>query len=601
MSDPVSSQASLRGTRLVSPAQPLQGLALSDEAPIIAKQLKSVRRHSTSRRFDAHALNLDFKNPQVHKTLGAQVTGHKSTEAPVHPTSPNIEIPQLSAILLDVRKSIMSGAHIDMNANQTTLPDTPSLLRKLHVSRQTLLRAERVNATFRLYYMNLEQSQYSMAADTDEPPDIRTNFPGVVGVYNPLQTIRNRAIRAQFGELARDLSVKTITPASECFSMRKQHLVWQVDINEALADYGWRSKHWGDLRAPNGELWFPWAVHEHRRRPKAPSEDLQSPPPDRRESQFLNPDYVPSGGPSLSALTHSRQNSSHGDRSRSRSRTDKAFLRLSAVLKSSRSHSPSGSEAEDYDLSAEERYISDYETNASVDARETLLSVPVSSIKPSMASSRLETPTPSALNLARRAQSRATEQHDSDSDDERDVQKANSFVQILKYLSVKNTISQKNIINKPYLQQKAIMRHAPAMRANLSEFRRDAETMETKVIPQYETFLSENNQVIGAYKHEFNRYSNQIDALLSSADRSIVEINTSLTLQLRKISERIEKIDPHKHSSGIVGADMRSRVLENAVVVVLWAVWGIVSVLRILRGVWRALWALLWWVIRLMS
>lgn len=99
-------------------------------------------------------------------------------------------------------------------------------------------------------------------------------------------------------------------------------------------------------------------------------------------------------------------------------------------------------------------------------------------------------------------------------------------------------------------------------------------------------------------------YSVKIDTLLSSSDRSISEINASLSLDLRKITEKLDYID-HSISTNVFHTTLLKTktinnggwiykvlysCLENVIVILLRLTWIVVNVYKILRFVVVSLW-----------
>lgn len=130
---------------------------------------------------------------------------------------------------------------------------------QLHISRATRNRTESVKAMMAVKYHWMERSM--------EQPEGPNPHPGVQGVYNPLQVIRNRAIRIKHHEPA-PVSFRSLPLAVNAFSLRNgpgsRHgktwkLTWGLELGELMNDLSWRTSHWNELQKHNGELWFPRA------------------------------------------------------------------------------------------------------------------------------------------------------------------------------------------------------------------------------------------------------------------------------------------------------------------------------------------------------
>lgn len=119
-------------------------------------------------------------------------------------------------------------------------------------------------------------------------------------------------------------------------------------------------------------------------------------------------------------------------------------------------------------------------------------------------------------------------------------------------------------------------------------------------LPAYEQLYLGFMEEIKSVIHMVNDvYSVKIDTLLSSSDRSISEINASLSLDLRKITEKLDQLDfslnknifkkailkrkgEHSHNVGLIYKILYS-CLENIIVVLLRVIWIVVNIYKFLR------------------
>ncbi|KAJ8102762.1 hypothetical protein POJ06DRAFT_245565 [Lipomyces tetrasporus] len=113
----------------------------------------------------------------------------------------------------------------------------------------TLRRVLRTKAWFELHAAFVSQSQV-LPHNVSQP---FLPFPGVDGVYNPLQTIRNRYVRERRKQRLEMPELSTITPASTAFRHNPNiDIIWEVDVNEMFADWGWRERNRMLLVGHNG-------------------------------------------------------------------------------------------------------------------------------------------------------------------------------------------------------------------------------------------------------------------------------------------------------------------------------------------------------------
>ncbi|KAK9452657.1 hypothetical protein V1511DRAFT_132470 [Dipodascopsis uninucleata] len=68
--------------------------------------------------------------------------------------------------------------------------------------------------------------------------------PGVDGVYNPLQSLRNREVRLKLNHKLEIPELSMIIPASTvCKQSPNARIAWEIDINELYADWAWRERN----------------------------------------------------------------------------------------------------------------------------------------------------------------------------------------------------------------------------------------------------------------------------------------------------------------------------------------------------------------------
>ncbi|GME71812.1 unnamed protein product [[Candida] boidinii] len=147
--------------------------------------------------------------------------------------------------------------HNQNNKDSTTTesPDTAAQYKKVKISHSTRDRAERVDNFIRKYYSSLDKYINSGRIQNGEK---EFKHPGVEGVFNPLQIIRNRRVRRKHKERFKDSILTDIPLPSQVFSKYdEQRLIWQINLQEYLDDISWREFHWNELKDHNNKLWFP--------------------------------------------------------------------------------------------------------------------------------------------------------------------------------------------------------------------------------------------------------------------------------------------------------------------------------------------------------
>ena len=182
---------------------------------------------------------------------------HNNKEKPTMDSSKRAR--ELADILLTTRKLLQSDCNV-----VDPLKYDPTGYHEVYaedntkISRSTFIRAEKVKSMFGVKYLYLQRVHDWNVDNAD-----RNQHPGVEGVYNPLQIIRNRKIRAKYREYAKPLTIKTIPLACNVFSKHNNdakhpwRMLWAIELSEQVSDVSWRIDHWHELKGPKGKLWFP--------------------------------------------------------------------------------------------------------------------------------------------------------------------------------------------------------------------------------------------------------------------------------------------------------------------------------------------------------
>lgn len=198
---------------------------------------------------EAHSLN-DDEGEVLHTPQA--VWDHDNNE------EKDVGVKRLANFLLESGKAMNVHYNVVDALDDQKGPGTglgPKNEQKLQISRTTKNRKDTVMAVLSLKYHWLTKCQEDYLGEV--------KYPGVEGVYNPLQIIRNRAIRAKYHEQPPSLPYATLPLACNVFSSHRKlngrpwKMLWGVELNELVHDNAWRASHWHELRNPHGELWFP--------------------------------------------------------------------------------------------------------------------------------------------------------------------------------------------------------------------------------------------------------------------------------------------------------------------------------------------------------
>lgn len=526
------------------------------------------------------------------------------------------EVGQLAAVFLEVRKGIMKELNIDVSHNEK-LEQEREHNKHPHprkIAKSTLNRAEKVKLMFNLYYLSIFQAQKA----TDP------QYEGVDGVYNPLQIIRNRKLRKKYHQTPH-ISVKTLPLASSAFSKQKDRkLVWEVDVPELIYDSTWRMQHFHELINSKGDLWFPDGRkhkkqhhHHHRFRLRSNTEDgldenndhvqydklfesidddedVKQPISDLEDISFQN-----SRNSSRSDLLDtSRPRRKKRDKIISKVRSKSPFKRPSSQLGEVQSHGEASTLERTETTTSHDRTNLDFVSHEnegrsnSQPSLKILNDIEIEHIKPSILITA-DTPTSTSSgdktqhDLSNISSMEVHNLHDSsDMDDlEYEGMKAlNAHIDNLRHLN-----SMVSFYGHDFAYKKIEY-------ANISKFdgfddevnviETDFINLKNSSLPKYEGILKGKSDELRDIQNELaNDYSTRIDKMLALSDRTIGEVNTTLSLEIRKLNERFEKVKSIKNKNSQYDDLLRFGywALENLVVLALWFIWIIYSILKVIK------------------
>lgn len=513
------------------------------------------------------------------------------------------EIGQLASVFLELRKGIMASKNIDISYNDKTEfekePQRGPHIRS--ISQGTLRRTEKVKAMMNLYYFALFQS---------ERP-VNPKYAGVDGVYNPLQIIRNRKIRKHYHEPPH-ITTETLKLPSEAFSDSKHKIKWQVDLDELTQDGTWRTQHWHELLNSYGDLWFPSENgvdnhhhhHHHRHRhhhshhplhngdaknnTMVEVEEEEDDNFERLHDKLFLEDQEERGDVEYVLPTISRRSRIANKIKRSKSPfktitgpdqfTEKDKTKVEVSLEPASRLQSRSTESSFLEVPAP--------SNTNI-----LTDISIEPMKPKVSNPTEVTTSESVSGILSPPESSS----ESEGDDFADVKVANLYLRKLRHLNCIAGFSGQNDIIREEQYKRFI---------NYDDLFNEGEDLETMIgdlrdtyLPEYESSLSTKLEKVDKIHDELaNIYSTKVDKLLLLSDRTIGEVNTTLSLEVRKLTERFGKLGPlHKRSDSLVS--FAYWLLENLVVLLLWMIWVGFSIGRLVRSVILLLWRIVKWVL----
>ncbi|CCH43607.1 hypothetical protein BN7_3160 [Wickerhamomyces ciferrii] len=528
------------------------------------------------------------------------------------------EAGQLASVLLEMRKNITTDYNIDLNHNENLDLERdrniPGQIKLKNISRSTIQRCEKVKVMFNLYYFYLFNSQKST----------NTRYQGVDGIFNPLQVIRNRSIRKKYHNPPK-LAIKTLPYASSVFSRSKNKLKWQVDLTELTYDFNWRAQHWHELKNSKGELWFPIPKrqqhghdqhghhrhhrhhnHRHSHRPYLHRNDDSS----EMDISYIHDklfefnsndeDQVENGSESEKELLDNQSlGSSKEDLSESRSRkrdrlASKIRKRSKSPFKKRSNQNKELDPGFQFDKNESFLNLPDEKNQNDLKYKNNLLNdISIEPIKSQrvISNSQFNTDNESPLEEHQRSSSLSSSNNLEHVDNNKDLNlyskklvKLNDLINFGKhYLFIKDN-EYSNIINLEQINK------------DYEEIKTNSNFLKTQVLNKYEDLILDKTEYLESIQSKLtNNYSPRIDKLLLLSDRTIGEVNTTLSLEVRKLNERLEKLGPsYKRSGSLV--ELAYWLLENFIVLVLWTIWIGFSIGRIFKFFFMIFWKVLKWV-----
>lgn len=514
----------------------------------------------------------------------------------------------------------------------------------LQISRTTKTRKETVMAVLSLKYHWLIKCQEDYAHD-------QIKCPGVEGVYNPLQIIRNRAIRAKYHEPAPPLRYANLPLACNVFSSHKKSggrpwkMLWGIELNELVNDDAWRSQHWKELKNPKGELWFP-----------------DSRPPPRSVISFDTPTKPPKANRLHDKLWNETADLDSRVSSRSKSPSAKSIGK-NIKQKARRLYGSTSSGANsNSDL--------DNSSTDPLKSHESLLKQKQSSVSKSESDSNgvhvFQVPRnlgSSGSSEAQRSQNdlpkitvdtalnddvdtKNSAQHVEDSSVNRsrmnldDVQitplharsqlenfKPNVLASAIPHVDAKDRKLSQAYNHGQYMEQQVTLHESfmttifprvvdststrleSILNNNINVLLHDIVLVNDSELPAHEAFYTGFLSECKSLMHLMNdKYAVKIDNLLSATDRSMGEINTSLSLDMKKVNEQLDKVNQSLFGS-LVTTSIGDRerdvtftdggnykilyfILENAIVTVLRLTWLVVNIYKFFLAILKIIWKL---------
>ncbi|AET39453.1 Mtc4p Ecym_4399 [Eremothecium cymbalariae DBVPG len=530
-------------------------------------------------------------------------------------------------LLLDIKSGFMRDMNVNIDQplsrepvgyGNATFPRPPE--RVFNCSRKTREKAEATRVYLELFYVFIDKS-----IRTTMEEKLKEDFEGFEGVYNPLQTIRNRKLRKKYKRLEQkyvSLSKRPVIAVVD-FSHRHKHFPWFVDIQEKSRDSTWRASHWHELRKPDGSYWFKSKNLGSQRRDSQQShnDSVSGVDSDEQNNGSINNNHsetamVPTI-PKIGLTTDTEENEqgiqqalnkSHlGDQGCSLEKIDAEcngtdylqvitanltpdvtlsdylhprsgrrlknalFSRLSkSPAKSNRSSVESQLMVVDDDLTRlRTQYKTPIDEQRSYSTSSVFGQVKIASLKKKLESLSEEP------NLSPQAQSSA-------------MQDPNSTLILhmkqSKYLKCTyDLIKQKDYNFKE--REESMLNNSETIQRLCTKISECLPKSQIS-LQEYDESLDKALEVCRTWESLFlNEYSVRVDTLVSNSDRILSEINTTLTLRVKELQEDMDRSSIIRNIHGTTIPKFLYKLLECAIVSVLWIIWFFFFTMKTIRSI----------------
>ncbi|SCU81137.1 LAMI_0B04940g1_1 [Lachancea mirantina] len=432
-------------------------------------------------------------------------------------------------------------------------------------SRASKVRAERVRSYIQYFYDIMEREI--------ENGEMRILHPGVEGVYNPLQTIRNRKLKKKNRSVPTSdiLFMKSPILAIKDFSRNSQKpQIWFVDVSERFSDLTWRTSHWNELKRPDGYKWFKkdstdmlldMSGNQHRSQPREHS---------RTSSQGYNQSLATKNGvPQISV-----EDFDHLDKSGESDEVTRAVPNQRLGLPVSKlTNSRDSREADAHSTTISSNSVGNSEKKFFSEAGGTkppITEIPIHSVRNSImengdvASEKLTKPSVELLELGEpfHVDERARE---------------TKRYQDLRYVACTWRLMHYRQETLQTVRDREFKKRKPIQIENAALYAEPTAT----AMSIYEAEVAKALETCESWKSRLlNDYSMRVDKLISSSDRILSDINTTLTLRLKMLNENMDKFGTLNTMNKEPFSLAFYRVLEFVIMVLFWMVWFVFSVLK---------------------
>lgn len=461
-----------------------------------------------------------------------------------------------------------------------------------HMSSATRARAVRARAKLELKYQIIETFQQNpLVLESSETGETRE----VPGKYNPLQTIRNRIAKKEQGK-----------GYSGYLTGKPDSHMYDVDVAELVADFSWQIRYYRLMRNRQGKLLYPEQKPTSMKTLGTGGDELikrfQSKITQRLSSSRNNSNDNSDSSPSRSDISDaedSKKANWGGRRSRLPSATyseDDPLLRTHSAMESQvmkqqsdRSTSPirdihiQSIQGQRKVPPAVPKCRKPSITNPSI-----LLAPPshTASINSSPDSSRVVSRITSVEEDSQHPDNHKSpipEEHPKSKDEP--THTLEELARDLEFLEQLFVLAEDKFSKKPVYYLNVFDNKILLSEKISQQISETCERALQDLEPRTRKFLANaSSQVTTIHQDLMHEKASKMDRIVTESDEIINEVSTVMTLELRRLGERLDKLERQTHGLKWLW-NMGYMLLEWTLVILMWIAWGFVSVIRLFRTV----------------
>jgi hypothetical protein len=459
-----------------------------------------------------------------------------------------------------------------------------------------MVRAQKARANMEIHYDLLASYQGLTTRPEGIDNEGRSNFATLPNfyTYNPLQVIRNRKARTPFVALE---------PHTPNVSSSASHHHWTVDISEFIVDQPWRYQNYHLIRDAKGKLRYPSATMLAER-DSTPSKNMIVSRFNKLKQNLTNNNGSRSRNNSISDNTTADSDVSRQPSIDERHHTSIFNVPIESIQKSKpldlhsdsttsiNSHNFTTTSNNNHNASNTNIPFSDKKSNSQLkntlaqnnsrtvaedDRRHNSIE---SDVAPSVglnpacdSSAEIEPESVPVVDVERKTvRDAATELA------------CLELIYLMRYLSIGNKVT---VMSEKTGFIPAAAREVQVKQIS-AEFHQQVRAVQRDVFPRVKKAVQQTEEQMQTLRRaQLSKTSTRIDKLLVDTDQTINRLATTLNLEVKQLSERMDLLErsAHKVRYKWVILNASYLLLEYLLVFVMWVVWGLVSIMLGLRRV----------------